>query len=90
LDYGGNDVTQSFYYLLQKAGFPYKGCQLTASLLDCALLSRLKETYCHLNLDLYGLRDLNFTVEKPGKPMLRYQMKVLKDPFIYDDLLRYL
>lgn len=49
MDYGGADVTQSFYYLLQRAGFPYKECQPQHPL-DGALLSRLKEGYCHLNL----------------------------------------
>lgn len=49
LDYGGADVTQSFHYLLQRAGFPYKDCQPNHPL-DGALLSRLKEGYCHLNL----------------------------------------
>nr|SVE92898.1 EOG090X02LT [Moina brachiata] len=75
LDYGGSDVTQSFYYLLQRAGFPYSQCQPEEPL-DGALLSRLKETYCHLNLDLCGLRDFNFVVECPGKVTERYQAKV--------------
>nr|SVE93502.1 EOG090X02LT [Scapholeberis mucronata] len=75
LDYGGADVTQSFYYLLQKAGFPYKNCQPHHPL-DGALLTRLKESYCHLNLDLCGLRDVNFVVERPGVPSFRYHIKV--------------
>jgi hypothetical protein len=49
LDYGGSDITQSFHYLLQRAGFPYKECQPQHPL-DGALLTRIKEGYCHLNL----------------------------------------
>lgn len=85
-----------FHYLLQKAAFPYKECQPSHPL-DGALLSRLKENYCHLNLvksfnknilnhsinlgcsdlqDLCGLRDVNFVVERPEKPIMRYQIKV--------------
>jgi len=74
LDYGGSDVTQMFHYLLQKAAFPYKECQPSHPL-DGALLSRLKDNYCHLNLDLCGVRDVNFVVERPGKPIMRYQIK---------------
>jgi len=50
LDYGGSDVTQAFHYLLQRAGFPYRECQPNRQPLDGALLSRIKENYCHLNL----------------------------------------
>lgn len=47
LAYGGSDVTRTFFWLLQRAGFPYKECQL-ANRLDCQLLQHLKETLCHL------------------------------------------
>nr|SVE84755.1 EOG090X02LT [Daphnia pulex] len=75
LDYGGSDITQSFHYLLQRAGFPYKECQPQHPL-DGALLTRIKEGYCHLNLDFCGLRDVNFVVERPGVSTLRYHVKV--------------
>lgn len=47
LAYGGSDVTRTFFWLLQRAGFPYRECQL-ANRLDCQLLQQLKETLCHL------------------------------------------
>lgn len=47
LGYGGSDVTRTFFWLLQRAGFPYRECQLN-NRLDCQLLQQLKETLCHL------------------------------------------
>lgn len=47
LAYGGSDVTRTFFWLLQRAGFPYRECQLN-NRLDCQLLQHLKETLCHL------------------------------------------
>lgn len=48
LAYGGSDVTRTFFWLLQRAGFPYRDCQLS-NRLDCQLLQQLKETFCHLD-----------------------------------------
>lgn len=48
LAYGGSDVTRTLFWLLQRAGFPYRDCQLS-SRLDCQLLQHLKETFCHLD-----------------------------------------
>uniref|UniRef100_A0A8V1AG28 Actin related protein 8 n=1 Tax=Gallus gallus TaxID=9031 RepID=A0A8V1AG28_CHICK len=48
LAYGGSDVSRCFYWLMQRAGFPYRDCQLTNKL-DCLLLQHLKETFCHLD-----------------------------------------
>uniref|UniRef100_A0A8C4ITA7 Actin-related protein 8 n=1 Tax=Dicentrarchus labrax TaxID=13489 RepID=A0A8C4ITA7_DICLA len=48
LAYGGSDVTRTFFWLLQRAGFPYRDCQLS-SRLDCQLLQHLKEIFCHLD-----------------------------------------
>ena len=48
LSYGGADVTRTFFWLLQRAGFPYRECQLS-NRLDCQLLQQLKELFCHLN-----------------------------------------
>lgn len=55
LAYGGSDVTRTFFWLLQRAGFPYKDCQLS-SRLDCQLLQHLKETFCHLDQVCVGQR----------------------------------
>mgnify|MGYP005984590139 FL=1 len=49
LEYGGGDITQIFYWLLQKCAFPYKECS-DQNKLDTMLLRKLKEDFCHVNL----------------------------------------
>lgn len=56
LAYGGSDVTRTFYWLLQRAGFPYRDCQLS-NRLDCQLLQHLKETFCHLDQVCFSLHS---------------------------------
>ena len=48
LDYGGGDVTQVFYWLLKKSGFPHP-VNLSRKL-DAMLLNKLKHEFCHVNL----------------------------------------
>uniref|UniRef100_A0A667XB76 Actin-related protein 8 n=1 Tax=Myripristis murdjan TaxID=586833 RepID=A0A667XB76_9TELE len=75
LAYGGSDVTRSFFWLLQRAGFPYRECQLS-SRLDCQLLQHLKETFCHLDQDISGLQDHEFRTRFPEAPALLYQVRL--------------
>ncbi|XP_068109767.1 actin-related protein 8 [Hyperolius riggenbachi] len=75
LAYGGSDVTRCFYWLMQRAGFPYRECQLT-NLLDCLLLQQLKETFTHLDQDICGLQDHEFQIRRPDSPVLLYQMRL--------------
>ncbi|XP_056128802.1 actin-related protein 8 [Lampris incognitus] len=75
LAYGGSDVTRSFLWLLQRAGFPYKECQLT-NRLDCQLLQHLKETFCHLDQDISGLQNHEFRTRFPEAPALLYQVRL--------------
>lgn len=49
MEYGGGDITQTFYWLLQKCAFPYKTCD-PDNKLDSMLLKSLKESFCHVNL----------------------------------------
>lgn len=49
MDYGGSDITQVFFWLLKKCGFPYKRCD-SSSRMDALLLHELKETMCHVSL----------------------------------------
>lgn len=51
LEYGGGDITQTFFWLLQKCAFPYKDCN-DENKLDTMLLRKLKEDFCHVNLVL--------------------------------------
>lgn len=75
LAYGGSDVTRTFYWLLQRAGFPYRECQLS-NRLDCQLLQHLKETFCHLDQDISGLQDHEFQTRFPEAPALLYQVRL--------------
>ncbi|XP_077134445.1 actin-related protein 8 [Ranitomeya variabilis] len=75
LAYGGSDVTRCFFWLMQRAGFPYRECQLT-NRLDGLLLQQLKETYTHLDQDICGLQDHEFQVRHPDAPALLYQMRL--------------
>uniref|UniRef100_A0A3Q1CT58 Actin-related protein 8 n=1 Tax=Amphiprion ocellaris TaxID=80972 RepID=A0A3Q1CT58_AMPOC len=75
LAYGGSDVTRTFFWLLQRAGFPYRDCQLS-NRLDCQLLQHLKETFCHLDQDMSGLQDHEFQTRFPEAPALLYQVRL--------------
>ncbi|XP_030640691.1 actin-related protein 8 [Chanos chanos] len=75
LAYGGSDVTRCFFWLLQRAGFPYRECQL-ANRMDCVLLQHLKETFCHLDQDICGLQDHEFRTRFPESPALLYQLRL--------------
>ncbi|CAI9549438.1 unnamed protein product [Staurois parvus] len=75
LAYGGSDVTRCFFWLMQRAGFPYRECQLT-NLLDSLLLQQLKETFTHLDQDICGLQDHEFQVRRPDAPALLYQLRL--------------
>ncbi|KAL7827600.1 hypothetical protein SRHO_G00333180 [Serrasalmus rhombeus] len=75
LAYGGSDVTRCFFWLMQRAGFPYRECQLT-NRLDCMLLQQLKETFCHLDQDICGMQDHEFRSRFPDSPVLLYQLRL--------------
>ncbi|XP_038866911.1 actin-related protein 8 isoform X2 [Salvelinus namaycush] len=75
LAYGGADVTRCFFWLLQRAGFPYRECQLS-NRVDCILLQQLKETFCHLDQDISGLQDHEFRTRFPESPALLYQVRL--------------
>ncbi|XP_037078892.1 actin-related protein 8-like [Pollicipes pollicipes] len=75
LEYGGSDVTQTFYWLLKKSAFPYKQCMST-SRLDALLLHKLKETYCHVDLDTCGPQEHTFRVSKPHHASLQYTLQL--------------
>ncbi|XP_049608166.1 actin-related protein 8 [Syngnathus scovelli] len=75
LAYGGADVTRILFWLLQRAGFPYRDCQLS-SRLDCQLLQHIKETLCHLDQDISGLRDHEFQTRFPDAPAFLFQVRL--------------
>ncbi|KAJ8926028.1 hypothetical protein NQ315_009883 [Exocentrus adspersus] len=75
LDYGGGDITQIFYWLLQKCAFPYKECS-DSNKLDTMLLRKLKEDFCHVNLDVCGSQEKSFMLKQPGMPVYHFTIQV--------------
>lgn len=92
LDYGGGDVTQVFYWLLKKCGFPH---QINPEdKLDAMLLSKLKHEFCHVNLNVCGAQENTFSVHKPGERPATYTIQMGDELIVaalslfYPDLLK--
>ncbi|XP_050454299.1 actin-related protein 8 isoform X3 [Cataglyphis hispanica] len=75
MDYGGADVTQTFFWLLQKSAFPYKLCD-PVNKLDALLLDQLKIDFCHVDLNVCGSQEKTFVVRKPKQQTERYTLQV--------------
>ncbi|XP_043280182.1 actin-related protein 8 [Venturia canescens] len=75
MDYGGGDITQTFYWLLQKCAFPYKNCE-PSNRLDALLLSQMKQDFCHVDLNVCGSQEKTFVVRKPKQPTEKYTLQV--------------
>ncbi|XP_001605850.1 actin-related protein 8 [Nasonia vitripennis] len=75
MDYGGGDITQTFFWLLQKSAFPYKNCD-PANRLDAMLLDQLKKDFCHVDLNVCGSQEKTFSVKKPRQPTENYTIQV--------------
>lgn len=76
MDYGGGDITQTFYWLLQKCAFPYKNCE-PSNRLDALLLSQMKQDFCHVDLNVCGSQEKTFVVKKPKQPIEKYTLQVM-------------
>ncbi|CAL7942719.1 unnamed protein product [Xylocopa violacea] len=75
MDYGGGDITQTFFWLLQKCAFPYKTCD-PSNKLDALLLNQLKKDFCHVDLNVCGSQEKTFVVRKPKQQTERYTLQV--------------
>ncbi|KAK6629099.1 hypothetical protein RUM43_002916 [Polyplax serrata] len=75
LNFGGADITQTFYWLLQKSSFPFRQCNPT-NRIHALLLHTLKEMFCHVNLDVCGSQEKRFVVRQPNQPTLQYTIQV--------------
>ncbi|KAI0239859.1 Actin-related protein 8 [Lamellibrachia satsuma] len=75
MEYGGCDISRCFHWLITRAGFPYKHCNITDRM-DALLLQELKETYCHLDQDLVGTSDVHIQVRPPGCHIVSYTMQL--------------
>ncbi|CAL4167632.1 unnamed protein product, partial [Meganyctiphanes norvegica] len=74
LDYGGGDVTQVFYWLLRKCGFPHQ--VNPNNKLDGMLLNKLKHQFCHMDLNVCGAQEKTFTVQSPGSKPVSYTIQM--------------
>ncbi|KAK7085058.1 Actin-related protein 8 [Halocaridina rubra] len=92
LDYGGGDVTQVFYWLLKKCGFPHQ--VNPEEKMDVMLLSKLKHEFCHVNLNVCGAQENTFSVRTPGKLPSSYTIQMGDELIVaalslfYPDLLK--
>ncbi|XP_015118934.1 actin-related protein 8 isoform X2 [Diachasma alloeum] len=75
MDYGGGDITQTFFWLLQKCAFPYKKCD-PADKIDALLLNQLKKDFCHVDLNICGSQEKTFTVRRPKIPSEQHILQV--------------
>ncbi|ESO82598.1 hypothetical protein LOTGIDRAFT_134368 [Lottia gigantea] len=75
MEYGGGDVTRVFHWLLGRAGVPLRDLNYS-SLVDGFVLQDLKETYCHLDLDVYGILDQEIEIKKVSKNAVHYYVKM--------------
>ncbi|XP_012261111.1 actin-related protein 8 [Athalia rosae] len=75
MDFGGADITQTFFWLLQKCSFPYKSCN-ASNRLDALLLDQLKRDFCHVDLNVCGSQEKTFIVRQPKIPTEKYTLQV--------------
>lgn len=71
------NITQTFHWLLKKCCFPYHECNPLTSYFDALLLDRLKQEFCHLNLDKCGAIQRIVNIMKPGKKQIQYTIQVI-------------
>ncbi|XP_066935887.1 actin-related protein 8-like [Clytia hemisphaerica] len=81
LNYGGNDITRCFYNLLLKSNFPYQTLDFDDPM-DIQLLQELKETYCHLSMDIPSGHVHEFQVMRPDQPTMMYKIRLGDEPIL--------
>eukprot|EP00123_Amoebidium_parasiticum_P009833 comp19737_c0_seq1/m.23536 comp19737_c0_seq1/g.23536 ORF comp19737_c0_seq1/g.23536 comp19737_c0_seq1/m.23536 type:complete len:680 (-) comp19737_c0_seq1:81-2120(-) len=80
VNYGGDDITRLFYWLLKKISFPYKACE-SGDHLDWSLLNSLKEQHCSLLEDEPTTgKPTEFIVRRPDQLALKYTMRLADEP----------
>lgn len=83
-----------FFWLLQKVAFPYKECQPKNNQ-DAVLLNHLKESSCHIDMDVCGSQEKSFIINRPDQQPVRYVLQVADELLIaplslfYTDLLKF-
>ncbi|KAG8741308.1 actin-like protein arp8 [Ceratobasidium sp. 414] len=75
LDFGGDDITEYLYYLLEGISWPYRECDLNR-IYDWNIMTRLKKM-TDVALNLY-----DFDVRRPGHITERYTLQVYDEPVL--------
>lgn len=81
LNYGGNDITRCFYWLLKMANFPYRSID-TEDQFDAQLLQELKETFCHLSMEIPSGQVHEFQVVRPNENIFVYKLRLGDEPLL--------
>ncbi|EMD39130.1 hypothetical protein CERSUDRAFT_112814 [Gelatoporia subvermispora B] len=81
LDMGGDDITEFFYVLLEKIGFPYKDVDLARSY-DVVIIEDLKARLCTLAEGDVALNLYDFVVRRPGKPTEKYGLRAYDETIL--------
>jgi len=80
--YGGDDISRTFLSLLQASEFPYRSMDVDKQH-DVALLHELKETFCHLSLDIPSGKIHEFQVMQPdSEESFIYKLKLGDEPIL--------
>uniref|UniRef100_A0A0W0G785 Uncharacterized protein n=1 Tax=Moniliophthora roreri TaxID=221103 RepID=A0A0W0G785_MONRR len=74
LNFGGDDITELFYVLLNRIGFPYRELNLARSY-DWNVIDTLKCNLCTLSEVDVALNLYDFVVRKPGQPAEKYGLR---------------
>ncbi|KAJ8079508.1 actin-like protein arp8 [Marasmius tenuissimus] len=80
LNIGGDDITEFFYVLLERIGFPYREANLARSY-DWNVIDTLKCNLCTLSEVDVALNLYDFVVRKPGQPAEKYGLRT------YDEII---
>ncbi|KAG7094059.1 hypothetical protein E1B28_007678 [Marasmius oreades] len=80
LNFGGDDITELFFVLLERIGFPYREADLARSY-DWNVIDALKCNLCTLSEVDVALNLYDFVVRKPGQPAEKYGLRT------YDEII---
>ncbi|KAF9269156.1 actin-related protein [Marasmius fiardii PR-910] len=80
LNFGGDDITELFFVLLERIGFPYREANLARSY-DWSVIDTLKCNLCTLSEVDVALNLYDFVVRKPGQPAEKYGLRT------YDEII---
>lgn len=86
LNVGGDDITETFYVLMQQSCFPYKEMDLSR-LYDWNLMQDLKHQYCTFMIDISGARPYDLIVRRPEMPTEKYKYKMYDEYMVAPSVL---